>query len=100
MFYSTAITTEMTMIDVQGAKMIGQYLVNKYGEQSFAMVVDEGGEIRDEGLGSPFAYIGTAEKGYLDVHASVSAPGGHSSVPPLHTVRLAFTFSRSLFNVI
>src|SRR5579863_9678032 len=27
-----------------------------------------------------------AEKGYMDVRVSVSTPGGHSSVPPPHTV--------------
>jgi len=27
-----------------------------------------------------------AEKGYLDVHLTVSSPGGHSSIPPVHTV--------------
>lgn len=26
------------------------------------------------------------EKGYLDVHIEVKSPGGHSSVPPAHTV--------------
>lgn len=29
---------------------------------------------------------GIAEKGYLDVRVEVTAPGGHSSVPPKHTV--------------
>lgn len=42
------------------------------------------------GLASTFgtlvAFPGVAEKGYLDVVVEVSAPGGHSSVPPLHTV--------------
>ena len=27
-----------------------------------------------------------AEKGYLDVRLTVSSPGGHSSIPPVHTV--------------
>lgn len=26
------------------------------------------------------------EKGYIDVHLAVSSPGGHSSIPPKHTV--------------
>jgi len=30
----------------------------------------------------------TGEKGYLDVRVEVSTPGGHSSLPPKHTVRL------------
>jgi Gly-Xaa carboxypeptidase len=32
------------------------------------------------------AIPGIAEKGYVDVRVSVSTPGGHSSVPPPHTV--------------
>ena len=39
-----------------------------------------------EQYGSVFATPGIAEKGYLDVHVEVTAPGGHSSVPPKHTV--------------
>ena len=34
-----------------------------------------------------FATPGIAEKGYLDARIAVSTPGGHSSVPPSHTVR-------------
>lgn len=32
-----------------------------------------------------------AEKGYLDVRVEVATPGGHSSVPPQHTVRWFIT---------
>jgi len=39
-----------------------------------------------EQYGSVFATPGIAEKGYLDVHVEVTAPGGHSSIPPKHTV--------------
>lgn len=39
-----------------------------------------------ESYGSIFATPGVAEKGYLDVKVDVAAPGGHSSVPPAHTV--------------
>jgi Gly-Xaa carboxypeptidase len=35
--------------------------------------------------GQPFATVGTAEKGYMDVRIDVASPGGHSSVPPPHT---------------
>ena len=37
--------------------------------------------------GKAFATLGTAEKGYIDVRVDVESPGGHSSVPPSHTVR-------------
>ena len=34
-----------------------------------------------------FAVPALSEKGYLDVRIEVSTKGGHSSVPPKHTVR-------------
>ena len=37
--------------------------------------------------GVTFAAPSTSEKGYLDVKITVSTLGGHSSVPPAHTVR-------------
>ena len=39
-----------------------------------------------EQYGSVFATPGVAEKGRFDVRVEVTAPGGHSSVPPKHTV--------------
>jgi hypothetical protein len=36
--------------------------------------------------GSTIAIPGIAEKGYVDTIVKVSTPGGHSSVPPPHTV--------------
>lgn len=41
-----------------------------------------------EEYGQVVATVGTAEKGYLDVRVAVESPGGHSSVPPSHTVRV------------
>jgi len=35
---------------------------------------------------------GIAEKGFLNVLVEVSSPGGHSSVPPRHTVRVQLPF--------
>ncbi|KAH8996149.1 hypothetical protein EDB86DRAFT_3157955 [Lactarius hatsudake] len=55
-----------------------------YGEDSFALLVDEGGGIVDMG-GSIIAVPGIAEKGYFDAMVMVSTAGGHSSVPPPHT---------------
>jgi acetylornithine deacetylase/succinyl-diaminopimelate desuccinylase-like protein len=37
-------------------------------------------------LGSVIAIPGIAEKGYADVRIDVASPGGHSSIPPAHTV--------------
>ena len=39
-----------------------------------------------EQYGTVFATPGVAEKGSMNVEISVAAPGGHSSIPPDHTV--------------
>lgn len=39
-----------------------------------------------EQYGTVFAVPGVGEKGYIDVRVEVTSPGGHSSVPPPHTV--------------
>ena len=36
------------------------------------------------------------EKGYIDVRLSVASPGGHSSIPPKHTVRALSSHIRLL----
>jgi Gly-Xaa carboxypeptidase len=73
-----------------------------YGKDSFALLVDEGSKYHDPSKwfdlialigvfgdigGSIIAVVGTAEKGYTDTRVKVSTAGGHSSVPPAHTVR-------------
>lgn len=89
----------------QGAQSISRHLLSTYGENSFAFIMDEGGmqahppifynslhSITTAGFGKHyggiFAFPGIAEKGYFDVRVEVSSPGGHSSVPPSHTVSL------------
>ncbi|THH14625.1 hypothetical protein EW146_g5732 [Bondarzewia mesenterica] len=37
------------------------------------------------------AFPDVSEKGYLDARVEVNVPGGHSSVPPAHTVRRPFS---------
>ncbi|PCH36644.1 carboxypeptidase S [Wolfiporia cocos MD-104 SS10] len=69
---------------LEGASAISRYLLSEYGENAFSMLVDEGGAIETQ-YGGVFALPAIAEKGYLDVQLDVSAPGGHSSVPPPHT---------------
>jgi len=39
-----------------------------------------------ESFGSVVAFPSVAEKGSIDVELSVASPGGHSSIPPEHTV--------------
>ena len=43
--------------------------------------------------GSIIAISGTAEKGALNTRVTVTTLGGHSSVPPSHTVRLSIKSS-------
>ncbi|KAH9066871.1 hypothetical protein EDB87DRAFT_1721053 [Lactarius vividus] len=69
---------------MQGGRRLSQVLLEKYGEDSFALLVDEGSGF-DEIGGSVISIPSTAEKGYVDTMVTVSTAGGHSSVPPLHT---------------
>ncbi|TRM68974.1 carboxypeptidase S [Schizophyllum amplum] len=69
---------------LQGAGELNNYLVDVWGENSFALLVDEGGGYVEE-YGTTFATPSVAEKGYLDLRVEVKMPGGHSSVPPAHT---------------
>ncbi|KAI0327002.1 Zn-dependent exopeptidase [Cubamyces sp. BRFM 1775] len=69
---------------ISGATAIRDYLLETYGENAFSILVDEGGGYRvtdDVIMSTP----GVAEKGKFDVRFEISAPGGHSSVPPEHT---------------
>ncbi|KAF8449399.1 hypothetical protein L210DRAFT_3388880 [Boletus edulis BED1] len=67
-----------------GAGAINKYIIETYGPDSIAMIVDEGGGYDDLG-GTVFATPGVAEKGYMDIRMDVLTPGGHSSRPPKHT---------------
>src|ERR1700753_1841600 len=69
---------------VQGAQKLSAYLLEKFGEDSVAVIVDEGAGISTV-WGSVFATPGTAEKGAIDVEIIVRMAGGHSSIPPAHT---------------
>ncbi|KAG8871465.1 hypothetical protein FRB97_008660 [Tulasnella sp. 331] len=67
----------------QGAGQLASYL-KQNGPKEFAFIIDEGGAYGEAG-GQMFAMVAVAEKGSLDVEIKVTAPGGHSSVPPKHT---------------
>ncbi|KAJ7650979.1 hypothetical protein FB45DRAFT_889258 [Roridomyces roridus] len=69
---------------LEGAAQLAKALLDTYGGNSFALVVDEGGGVIEQ-FGVAAAFLGVAEKGYLDVVVQVTAPGGHSSIPPDHT---------------
>jgi carboxypeptidase PM20D1 len=71
----------------QGAAAIVQLLESRGVKPD--MVLDEGGAILEElipGILTPAAMIGTSEKGYVTLDLSMKGTGGHSSVPPPHTV--------------
>ncbi|ESK94909.1 gly-x carboxypeptidase [Moniliophthora roreri MCA 2997] len=70
----------------EGAGKLAIYLEETYGKDGFALLLDEGegyGENAADGV--IFALPGISEKGYIDVKIEVLTPGGHSSVPPVHT---------------
>ncbi|KAL2163956.1 hypothetical protein VTH06DRAFT_3169 [Thermothelomyces fergusii] len=68
----------------QGASRLAAFIEERYGKDGIAVIVDEGSGL-EQAWGTVFAKPGTAEKGYVDVHITVRAPGGHSSVPSDHT---------------
>ncbi|OJI85827.1 hypothetical protein ASPTUDRAFT_598267 [Aspergillus tubingensis CBS 134.48] len=72
-----------------GAGSIAKFLEKKYGPDSFAFILDEGGmglEVLDDtSNGVVYALPGVGEKGSIDVVLTLAVPGGHSSVPPPHT---------------
>lgn len=70
---------------ILGASTIAQFLVAKYGKNSFYVVIDEGipGVLKFDNR--YIVAVPTSEKGYFDSHISLTTPGGHSSVPPDHT---------------
>lgn len=69
-----------------GAREIASLLKGRGVE--LEMVLDEGGVISDgllPGVSAPVALVGIAEKGFVSVELTTSAPGGHSSLPPRQT---------------
>jgi carboxypeptidase PM20D1 len=70
----------------QGTAKIAALLAERKVELEF--VLDEGMNILSgviDGITSPVALIGIAEKGYLSVELSAKSAGGHSSIPPATT---------------
>ncbi|KAI1815016.1 peptidase family M20/M25/M40 [Poronia punctata] len=68
----------------RGAGHLAKTLIDRYGGQAAAVLVDEGSGMA-ETWGSTFAFPGVAEKGALDVEIVVRMAGGHSSIPPPHS---------------
>lgn len=71
----------------EGAAALASHLARS-GER-FAFVLDEGGAISSgslPGVSQPVAFVGIAEKGYASIELSREGEGGHSSMPPPHSV--------------
>ena len=68
-----------------GASHIGDFLVDKFGENSVEAIVDEGPVMFLDTLGDYYSMIINGEKGYIDLAVEVTTPGGHSSNPRDHT---------------
>jgi Gly-Xaa carboxypeptidase len=70
----------------RGAKQISDVLQARYGNDSVAVILDEGG-FGSEPLDDKTIYVHPAvtEKGHINLHFELHAKGGHSSVPLPHT---------------
>ena len=69
-----------------GAENIAKFLLDKYGPESMYAIIDEGTAGFDEVEGTKVIAPATGEKGYVDSFIELITPGGHSSVPPPHTL--------------
>lgn len=70
----------------RGAKKIAARLLSQKIQLDFVM--DEGLFILEDlvpGIQKPVAYIGVAEKGFVNLELCVPSEGGHSSRPPMET---------------
>lgn len=68
-----------------GAVAISEVLEQRYGQDSFYQLIDEGSQGFETIEGVNLILAATGEKGHLDSILEVFTPGGHSSVPPKHT---------------
>ncbi len=69
-----------------GADVIAKLLSDR--KINFEYLLDEGGQIIDNavpGVRRPVAFIGIAEKGFVNITITAKSEGGHSSMPPSHT---------------
>ena len=68
----------------RGAAHIAKFLEERYGQDSVYALLDEGTGLSYIG-GKMFAIPSVGEKGATTLYITLTAPGGHSSVPPKHT---------------
>lgn len=68
-----------------GAARIAQHLEQVWGQNSFAILLDEGMIGISKIAGRTFGVPQASEKGHMDAIIRVHVPGGHSSMAPPHT---------------
>lgn len=69
-----------------GAVEISKHLISRYGPDSLFQIIDEGDSGVTEYEGNSYILPATGEKGHLDSVIELYTPGGHSSIPPKHTL--------------
>lgn len=70
---------------IHGARTMGIFLHERYGDNGIYSIVDEGSMVQEISKNVFIAAPVVQEKGYLDVNITVHGHGGHSSIPPKHT---------------
>lgn len=72
-----------------GGQYLAAHIQEKHGNDSIALIVDEGNPILSEfdpqGFGLPVALPAVEEKGNVHISIRIDGPGGHSSGPPRRT---------------
>lgn len=68
-----------------GAASLGEVLLDRWGPNSLAIILDEGAIGITKHFGRTVAIPQVGEKGFMDLELTVHLPGGHSSIPPSHT---------------
>lgn len=69
-----------------GAEEISKFLNKRYGPDSMYAIIDWGNQAYETIEGRKFILPATGEKGHLDSIIDLYTPGGHSSIPPDHTL--------------
>ncbi|KAL7942523.1 carboxypeptidase S [Trichoderma barbatum] len=69
----------------RGAGKIAPVLKERYGKDSFAAILDEGGLGLQEVGNALYVLPGVSEKGHINIFFELDVVGGHSSIPFPHT---------------
>ncbi|KAL7935443.1 carboxypeptidase S [Trichoderma chlorosporum] len=69
----------------RGAGKIAPLLKDRYGNDSFAAILDEGGLGLQEIGDALYVLPGVSEKGHINIFFELDVVGGHSSIPFPHT---------------